>query len=61
MTCKCAVRTDEYHGWKCSITEGSCIFRNYVLNCTERDQMWWKKQRKSPYYRALLISMKGKS
>ena len=26
MTCKCAVRTDEYHGWKCSITEGSCIF-----------------------------------
>lgn len=24
--CKCAIRTDEYHGWKCSITEGACMF-----------------------------------
>lgn len=22
MSCKCAIRTDEYHGWECSITEG---------------------------------------
>lgn len=26
MACKCAVRTDEYHGWECSITEGACMF-----------------------------------
>ena len=24
--CKCAIRTDEYHGWECSITEGACVF-----------------------------------
>lgn len=26
MGCKCAIRTDEYHGWGCSITEGACVF-----------------------------------
>lgn len=26
--CKCAIRTDEYHGWECSITEGACMFLN---------------------------------
>lgn len=26
MGCKCAIRTDEYHGWECSITEGPCMF-----------------------------------
>ena len=26
MSCKCAIRTDEYHGWECSITEGACMF-----------------------------------
>lgn len=26
MSCKCAIRTDEYHGWECSITEGMCMF-----------------------------------
>lgn len=26
MTCKCAKRTDEYHGWECEITEGACMF-----------------------------------
>lgn len=26
MSCKCASRTDEYHGWECSITEGACMF-----------------------------------
>ena len=26
MACKCAIRTDEYHGWECSITEGECMF-----------------------------------
>lgn len=26
MSCKCARKTDEYHGWECSITEGACIF-----------------------------------
>lgn len=24
--CKCAIPTDEYHGWECSITEGACMF-----------------------------------
>lgn len=24
--CSCAVRTDEYHGWECTITEGACMF-----------------------------------
>lgn len=26
MACKCAKRTDEYHGWECEITEGACMF-----------------------------------
>lgn len=26
MSCRCAVRTDEYHGWKCDITDGECMF-----------------------------------
>ena len=26
MGCKCAVATDQYHGWECSITEGACMF-----------------------------------
>ena len=26
MGCKCAIVTDEYHGWECSITEGPCMF-----------------------------------
>jgi len=26
MACKCAIQTDEYHGWECSITEGACMF-----------------------------------
>ena len=26
MGCRCAIATDEYHGWECSVTEGSCMF-----------------------------------
>lgn len=26
MACKCAIPTDEYHGYECSITEGACMF-----------------------------------
>jgi hypothetical protein len=26
MSCTCAIRTDEYHGWKCKITDGACMF-----------------------------------
>lgn len=26
MSCKFAVRTDEFHGWKCSVAEGPCMF-----------------------------------
>lgn len=26
MSCRCAERTDEYHGWKCSVTDGACMF-----------------------------------
>lgn len=24
--CKCASKTDEWHGWECSITEGPCMY-----------------------------------
>lgn len=24
--CSCARRTDEWHGWKCTITDGACMF-----------------------------------
>ena len=24
--CKAAMVTDEYHGWKCDITNGACMF-----------------------------------
>lgn len=26
MACKCAERTDEFNGWRCSITEGACMY-----------------------------------
>lgn len=26
MGCICATATDEYHGWRCSITDGACMF-----------------------------------
>ena len=26
MSCKCAVRCDEYHGWRCTITDGRCEY-----------------------------------
>lgn len=26
MACKYAKRTDQYHGWECTVTEGSCMF-----------------------------------
>lgn len=26
MGCKCAIRTDEYHGWGCTITGGACMY-----------------------------------
>ncbi len=26
MSCKCAKRTDEYHGWACTVTDGECMF-----------------------------------
>lgn len=26
MACSCAKRTDEYHGYECTITEGPCMF-----------------------------------
>ena len=26
MACKCAYRTDEYHGWGCTVTDGACMF-----------------------------------
>jgi len=24
--CICAEQTDEYHGWKCIITDGACMY-----------------------------------
>lgn len=26
MSCKCAISTDQYHGWECTITGGECMF-----------------------------------
>lgn len=26
MLCKCAARTNQYHGWACEITDGACAF-----------------------------------
>lgn len=26
MACKCARRTDEYHGWLCSVSGDGCVF-----------------------------------
>lgn len=26
MGCRSAISTDEYHGWKCTITDGACMF-----------------------------------
>ena len=26
MSCKCGIPTDEYHGWKCTVTGGACEF-----------------------------------
>lgn len=26
MSCKCAIPTDEYSGWECSITGGACMY-----------------------------------
>lgn len=26
MSCRFAKRTDEYHGWECTETEGACMF-----------------------------------
>lgn len=28
MACKCAISTDEYHGWECTVTGGACVFLN---------------------------------
>ena len=26
MACSCAKVTDEYHGWKCTVSGGACMF-----------------------------------
>lgn len=26
MLCKYAKRTDQYHGWECSISDGECMY-----------------------------------
>jgi hypothetical protein len=26
MACKCAIKTDEWHGWECDITGGACMY-----------------------------------
>lgn len=28
MSCRFAVETDEYHGWRCVETDGACMFLN---------------------------------
>lgn len=26
MSCKCAIETDQWHGWECDITGGACMY-----------------------------------
>lgn len=26
MSCKCAIPTDQYHGWECTVSGGECMF-----------------------------------
>ncbi|BCK01429.1 hypothetical protein [Anaerocolumna chitinilytica] len=26
MSCRCAIETDEYHGWECTISGGACMY-----------------------------------
>lgn len=26
MSCKCAEKCDEYNGWRCTVTDGECVF-----------------------------------
>lgn len=26
MACKCAIKTDQWHGWECDITGGACEY-----------------------------------
>jgi len=26
VSCKCAKRTDQWHGWECTITDGECMY-----------------------------------
>lgn len=26
MACKCAISTDEYHGWECDVSGGACMY-----------------------------------
>ena len=52
MGCVCARRTDEYHGWRCEITDGACMY--YVPNqdaCAEKygeveyTEKWFEEHR----------------
>ena len=38
MSCECAKPIDEYHGWKCSITDGACLY--LVPNQKECHQLY---------------------
>jgi len=37
MACKCARRTDEWHGWKCTITGGECMYLMLDSKACARD------------------------
>jgi len=26
MSCKCAIPTDQWHGWECTVSGGECMF-----------------------------------
>ncbi len=35
--CKCAVKTDQWHGWKCKITDGECMYLSPDSKACARD------------------------
>ena len=35
--CKWAERTDEYHGWKCPVTDGACMFFVQIAKRVQRN------------------------
>lgn len=37
MSCKCAYRTDEWHGWGCTVSGGECMYLHPDSKACARD------------------------